>query len=471
MQLTKQRMDLEEEEEKLKIFKEQLKRDKLKYDKIEDSDKALEIKKLDHLVVRRMEQTSEFKNFFETAVRVVDHALSHTYDFTIDYLADGGDAEDTKDEKLVRKCKLLDEKRTGARAVTSIAWSNDSRSMLLSSYAGQLDPMSLDPDGTVLTWNVNSPNRAEGQFSCNSAVLIAQFHPTSPNLIVGGCRSGQVVIWDTRAKKTPIDRTSLSRGHTYPIYALRCLPVVSNNENLMTVSTDSLLCQWSDTNLHDPAYEIDLNQKLKDSDQKELTATDEITTTSFDFAGNDTNNIILGSDEGKIYKARLNDQHGIWHTVDAHDAPVTNVQFHPSQKDATDGKTDLYLTSSYDWTVKLWSNKINKALYTFESARDYVFDVQWSTVHPSVFASGDGTGKVDAWNLALDTDVPNYSVQVEKDKGAVSKLRWSGDGTNLAVGMSTGAVHLFDVKEELYNPSNEDISRFYSRCEQEASNA
>lgn len=116
-------------------------------------------------------------------------------------------------------------------------------------------------------------------------------------------------------------------------------------------------------------------------------------------------------------------------------------------------------------------HKINKALYTFESARDYVFDVQWSTVHPSVFASGDGTGKVDAWNLALDTDVPNYSVQVEKDKGAVSKLRWSGDGTNLAVGMSTGAVHLFDVKEELYNPSNEDISRFYSRCEQEASNA
>lgn len=45
--------------------------------------------------------------------------------------------------------------------------------------------------------------------------------------------------------------------------------------------------------------------------------------------------------------------------------------------------SDIYLTSSYDWTCKLWSAKLGKPLFTFESARDYVYDVQWSPSHPS----------------------------------------------------------------------------------------
>lgn len=456
-QLEAQKIALQEEEEKMKIFKEQLKKDKLKYDKITDT-AAVEKKELTNIEVRRIETSNDFQGFFKTASKVVERALSFSYDFTIDYLADGGEAEESKDEKIVRKTKLLDEKKTGSRAITSIAWSSKFKELVLSSYAGQDDPMSLEPDGTVLVWNMNSPNRPEYNFYCNSAVLVAKFHPTNPKLLVGGCRSGQVVVWDTRAKKTPIDRTSLSRGHTYPVYALAC----TEDSSLISVSTDGLLCQWNDSNLHDPANEIDLNAVLKESAEKESVTTDEITTTAFDFAG-DSNHVILSSDEGRVYKASISDGKGIVDTVDAHDAPITNIHSHPTQKDTPGEITDLYLTSSYDWTCKLWSNKANKCLYTFESARDYVFDVQWSTSHPAVFACGDGTGKLDVWNLVVDTEIPDYSVQVEKDKGAISKISWSQDGALLACGMSTGSVHVFDVKEELYNASNEDSDRFYSK--------
>lgn len=55
---------------------------------------------------------------------------------------------------------------------------------------------------------------------------------------------------------------------------------------------------------------------------------------------------------------------------------------------------------------------LRRCLYTFESAKDYVYDVQWSPIHPSLFVSGDGTGFVDFWDLNKDTEVPIHHVNV-----------------------------------------------------------
>jgi len=467
-ELQKQQLQLMVDEENMRILKEQLKKDKLRYEKLKEEERLYEPQELSGLEIKRIESSKEFQHFFTNASKVVERALNFTYDITIDY-DEGGESEEKKEAQLKFHCQLLDDKRTGCRAITSISWSSKFKELLLTSYNGQENSMSLDPDGTVLIWNMHMPNRPEYYFYCNSAVLIAEFHPSNPKLIVGGCRSGQVVVWDTRLKRSPVQRTSLSRGHTYPIYALKCLPIVNNN-NLISVSTDGRLCQWNDSDFHEPTNEIDLAGTLKEADGKGSSPTDEITTTSFDFPGRETSSVILGSDEGKVYKARIYDKKGIWYVIDAHDAPITNVQFHPTQKNSPSNVSDLFLTSSYDWTVKLWSNKTNRPLYTFESARDYVFDVQWSTQHPAVFASGDGTGKLDVWNLTVDTEKPTYSVQVEKDKGAISRVKWSEDGSNLAAGMSTGAVHVFRVKEELYNASNEASNIFYSKMNAETIN-
>lgn len=44
-------------------------------------------------------------------------------------------------------------------------------------------------------------------------------------------------------------------------------------------------------------------------------------------------------------------------------------------------------------------------MYSFEDYGDYVYDVSWSPVHPSLFATVDGTGRLDIWNLNNDTEV------------------------------------------------------------------
>jgi dynein intermediate chain len=77
--------------------------------------------------------------------------------------------------------------------------------------------------------------------------------------------------------------------------------------------------------------------------------------------------------------------------------------------------SDLFLTCSVDWTVKLWrskslakpstSSQTVTPIYSFDEADDYVYDVKWHPAHPAVFASVDGSGKFDLWNLNADTEV------------------------------------------------------------------
>ena len=77
--------------------------------------------------------------------------------------------------------------------------------------------------------------------------------------------------------------------------------------------------------------------------------------------------------------------------------------------------SDLFLTSSVDWTVKLWRAKslakpstaahTISPLYSFDEADDYVYDVRWHPAHPAVFGTVDGSGQFDLWNLNTDTEV------------------------------------------------------------------
>ena len=47
----------------------------------------------------------------------------------------------------------------------------------------------------------------------------------------------------------------------------------------------------------------------------------------------------------------------------------------------------------------------NKPLHSFEDNSDYVYDVRWSPVHPALFATVDGMGRLDLWNLNNDAEV------------------------------------------------------------------
>jgi len=78
-----------------------------------------------------------------------------------------------------------------------------------------------------------------------------------------------------------------------------------------------------------------------------------------------------------------------------------------------------------------------------------IFDIKWSPIHPSVFASGDCEGNIDLWNLSKDTESYLYR-KSDESKRSINKIRWSNDGKNLLSGNSNGVVKLWKVDKQFY---------------------
>ena len=103
--------------------------------------------------------------------------------------------------------------------------------------------------------------------------------------------------------------------------------------------------------------------------------------------------------------------------------------------------SELFLSSSFDWTVNLWHSKKEQPIKTFESSQEYVFDVQWSPSNPSIFAQVDADGYLDIWDINKD-EVIRKKVN-EKKALPLNCVKWSRDGRRLATGDVDGNISIF----------------------------
>ncbi|XP_014470559.1 PREDICTED: cytoplasmic dynein 1 intermediate chain isoform X20 [Dinoponera quadriceps] len=396
--------------------------------------------------------SEDFQRFLDRTSRIVERALGESVDIYTDYTGtmDGEDGMDEKShQRLWLNRSFICERWSRNRCVTSMDWSPQFPELLAASYNNN-DDTPNDPDGVCLIWNTKfKKTTPEFIFHCQSPVMSTTFARFHPNLILGGTYSGQIVLWDNRVqKRTPIQRTPLSASaHTHPVY---CLSVVGtqNAHNLISISTDGKLCSWSLDMLSQPQEALELHTKQSKA----------IAATCLAFPHGDVNNFVMGSEDGTVYSAcRHGSRAGLTETYEGHQGPVTGISAH-----AVQGGIDfshLFLTSSLDWTIKLWSLKENKPLYSFEHNGDYVYDVAWSPTHPALFAAVDDSGRLDLWNLNQDTEVPTASVVVDGCP-ALNRVSWTPSGLHVTVGDDTGKIWVYDVAEHLAHPRIDEWNKF-----------
>ncbi|XP_037797985.1 cytoplasmic dynein 1 intermediate chain 2-like isoform X40 [Penaeus monodon] len=395
--------------------------------------------------------TEEFHSFFDHSTRIIERALAEDTNIFADYSHDheeDGEANENGGVKLSLNRWFYDERWSRNRCITCMDWSPQYPELLVASYNNNEDSPH-DPDGVALVWNTKFKKETpEYIFHCQSPVMSATFARFHPNLIIGGTYSGQIVLWDNRSqKRTPVQRSPLSASaHTHPVY---CMKVVGtqNAHNLISASTDGKMCSWSLDMLSQPQESMELQHKQSRA----------VAVTSLAFPHGDVNNFIVGSEEGAVFTAcRHGSKAGIVDAYEGHQGPVTGVSTH-----ATMGPIDfshLFLTSSIDWTVKLWSVKETKPLYSFEDNGDYVYDVAWSPIHPALFTAVDGSGRIDLWNLNQDTEVPTASTYVDGNP-ALNRVSWTNSGQQITVGDDMGKIWIYDVGEQLALPRADEWAR------------
>ncbi|XP_053718349.1 cytoplasmic dynein 1 intermediate chain 1 isoform X2 [Synchiropus splendidus] len=393
--------------------------------------------------------SAEFQTFFDSSIRVMERALAENSDILFDYSGrDLEDKEGTNRSSLSVSRVFYDEHWSKHRVVTSLDWSPQYPELLVAAYNSN-ENSHHEPDGVALVWNIKFKKATpEYVFNCQSSLVSVCFAKFHPNLVVGGTYSGQIVLWDNRShRRTPVQRTPLSAAaHTHPVY---CVNVVGtqNANNLITVSSDGKMCSWS----------LDMLSQPQESMELVYNKSKPVAVMSMAFPVGDVNNFVVGSEEGIVYtSSRHGSKVGIFEMFEGHYGPVTGVSCHSAV--GTLDFSHLFVTSSFDLTVKLWSTKHNKPLCTFEDNGEYVYDVMWSPVHPAVFAAVDGNGHLDLWNLNNDTEVPTASVVVE-GAPALNKVRWSSGAKEVAVGDSEGRVWIYDAGE-LSAAHSDDWPRF-----------
>ena len=231
--------------------------------------------------------------------------------------------------------------------------------------------------------------------------------------------------------------------------------------------------------------------------------TEDLAPTCMAFPESDPTSFLVGTEEGTIFPCHRYDRAGAKAGVDAklrykaHSAPVMSLAFHPARGAVDLG--DLVLSTSLDWTIKLWkprpasstavqsaqksstaSTVSSASTYSASAAagaavsseilvdplldiprEDVVYDARWSPHKPGVFASVDGGGNLEVWDLGLDTEIPVARAQptVDHTKGglegyvakSLNKVCWEEkEGRRVGVGGASGVVSVFEVGGELY---------------------
>lgn len=205
------------------------------------------------------------------------------------------------------------------------------------------------------------------------------------------------------------------------------------------------------------------------------TKTEDLSPTCMAFPPADPTYFLVGTEEGPLYPCHRYARAGAKAGVDqrlsyrGHAAAVMSVAFHPARGPVDLG--DLVLTSSLDWTVKLWKIRGPATMSATAGAgaapqvvaplldisrEDVVYEAAWSPVKAGVFALVDGAGNLEVWDITADTEVPVARAQPSRRKGAglapksLNKVAWEEHaGKRVAVGGLDGVVSVFEVGAEL----------------------
>lgn len=423
-------------------------------------------------------QSDDFVDFLEKSTKVIERAFDQeTYDILTDYALQGQDVEDDDDEadntggrgkhRIKEVAQFFDERWSKKRMISGIDFSPKFSELLLASYTKN-PTAPHEPDGLVQVWNTHMHDRPEYVFTAQSDVLTAKFSPYHPNLIVGGSYSGQVLLWDTRAKAAPVQKTPLTGyGHAHPIYSVDIVGT-QNANNIISCSTDGVVCGWSMDVFAKPQELLE----LKNPTQAKV-AVEDVSPTCLSFPQTDPTFFLVGSEEGTIFPCHRYDRAGAKAGVDkkiaykGHTAPVMSVDFHPAKGPVDLG--DLVISSSLDWSVKLWKVRAPAATSTVGTGdgnisplmefvrEDVVYDARWSPVKPSVFALVDGAGWLELWDVAVETEEPVSRISPStRQEGrtllskSLNKVAWEqNDGKRLATGGIDGSLTVFEVASGL----------------------
>jgi dynein intermediate chain len=290
---------------------------------------------------QQLADSAPFQSFLQSSATIVERVLAQTedsFDYLRDYTDDADSMINSTENRALHAVRHFTDPCLASRPVMDIqacphypelflaaygsvgqilddknSWGTFSHAPPQGNSSGGSSP--VDAAGVACVWSLSLPTRPEFIFTATSPVLSAIFHPTDQHLVIGGCYSGQLLLWDMRAKSLPVQRSNLAgRGHKHPVYCMHGVDGSTSSNELITSSTDGMVCHWDLTRLTEPTVTNNVsftsradgslgNGVLFDTSAPSLKSA---CVTSMAFGTTDgSRDIYLGTDSGKLLKTAL----------------------------------------------------------------------------------------------------------------------------------------------------------------------
>ena len=294
---------------------------------------------------RQILNSTELSEFLTTKSKLVERALGEKdiFDMFKTYYDEGDNEDNDKSKRswVSNAVEFIDDASNG-RTVVNLDWSYKHQELLLASYSKADDFNLNQSNGLINLWSLALRKTPEFTFTCQTEITAAILHKFDPKLIIGATYTGQILIWDTRGKSLPKQKTPPGgKFHSHPIHCLG-ITGTTNANNIISVSSDGTLCTWSMSNLSKPTKQLNLKAKKKKetdiyssstSNLSNVKSTEEIGAICMATQDNEINNIFIGSDDSDIYQIYVHQGNdtmdNVVETYRKHNGPIHSLDLHP----------------------------------------------------------------------------------------------------------------------------------------------
>ena len=191
---------------------------------------------------------------------------------------------------------------------------------------------------------------------------------------------------------------------------------------------------------------------------------------SIDFPNNDPgSNYFVATEDCSVHKCSTSFSERYQADYYGHMGPIYRVRCNPFWDQ---NHCPIFLTCSYDWTVRVWHERFEEAQLTCHqigNLQQQVNDISWSPNTSSVFASVANDGRIELWDLFKDSLAPaleHFDVDEEGNKISVPKtvVEFSQTSPVILAGALDGRVCVYRTYGLEHGPvSDEDqVARIMS---------
>ncbi|XP_066252979.1 dynein intermediate chain 2, ciliary [Euwallacea similis] len=339
--------------------------------------------------------------------------------------------------------------KTKKNTVTDLEW-NPYYYDLFQVCFGFFDFLKPTIDGAVCMFTLKNPSFPDYICMTDSGVMCVDTHPKYPYMVVIGLYDGNVQVFNVQTTcKTPAYKSNSVRNkHKGVVWEVKWAPDLPDGElNFYSVATDGLINNWvlmQNEMVVTTILTLYLdNEPVPGPDGTHLKVKG--CATCIRLHPKKPLTYLVGTEEGQIFKCSTAYSSMSVFTYNAHLLPVDRLDFNRYN-------TDIFISCSSDWRVKIWEDNRKEPLFVFDLG-DRVGDVKWAPYSSTVFAAVTTEGKVYVFDLNVNKYKP-ICVQavVSRRRNKLTRLSFNPKLPIIIVGDDKGCVTTLKLSPNLRIP-------------------